>query len=550
MSLKKDEYRALEDVVGPDNISDDEAILDSYAFQWSTELFTPDCGKFMPRPEAVLVPGTAEEVQAIVRACNRYKRKYKAHSTAWVVYATTYQEGQILIDLRRLDKILDIDEKNQFAVVEPYVIGATLQAEAMKVGLNTHMIGSGCASSPLAAATSFMGHGPDSVYMGQAAENLLAVEWVMPTGEILRTGSLGSGAGWFCGDGPGPSARGIIRGSMGARGAMGVFTKCALKLYPWPGPYPIPVEGTIPAYRTRVPKNLRVYTVAFPNWQAYADTLYKVYDSEIGYIFHRQYNKLGADIGPAFFQMYIDPTKTIDDLEEIMNRPEIKALTEEMRISTQVILAGMTERDIAYQEKALDEILAETKAWKVTKMSEPEMEEFTLLYLTKMCFKALNMTLSGGYRGSWSQKGTPDFAISYVPIASEILARHQQSGLLAQVGGDSMMGPASGQGGGSYTGFEQFCFYDPADINSVKAALAYFEECSVAAKKMGLSSGYEWRIFEALLTPAEKRAKFLAAPQPDMYKYQTRIREVFNPNDLGDDQYAVLPDVEGNEGKG
>jgi hypothetical protein len=326
---------------------------------------------------------------------------------------------------------------------------------------------------------------------------------------------------------------------------MGVFTKCALKLYPWPGPFPIEVEGTIPAYRAKsLPKNLRAYTIAFPNWQAYADTLYKVYDSEIGYIIHRQFNKLGADLGPGFFQMFTNPSKTIDDLEDILKKPEIKKLTEEMRISTQVILAGMTVRDIAYQEKALDEILAETKAWKVTAMSEPEMENFTLLYLIKMCFKALNMTFSGGYRGSWSQKGTPDFAISYVPVASEILARHQQNGLLVQAGGDSMMGPASGQGGGSYTGFEQFCFYDPADINSVKASLAYFEECATTAKKMGLSAGYEWRIFEALLTEQEKRARFLKAPQPALYNYQRKIREVFNPNNLGDDMYTVMPNPE------
>lgn len=545
MSLPKDEYRALEDIVGTDNISDDGAILDAYAFEWGSELFTRDAGKFMSRPEAVLVPGSAEEVQGIVRACNRYKRKYKAHSTGWVVYATTYQEGQILIDLRRLDRILDIDEKNMFAVVEPHVIGATLQAEAMKVGLNTHMIGSGCSSSPLASATSFMGHGPDSIFMGQAAENLLAVEWVMPTGDLLKTGSLGFGSGWFCGDGPGPSTRGIIRGSMGARGAMGVFTKCALKLYPWPGPASIDVQGTIPAYRaSSLPKTLRAYTIAFPNWQAYADTLYKVYDAEIGYIFHRQFNKLGADLGPGFFQMFTDPSKTIDDLEDILKKPEVQKLTEEMRISTQVILAGMTARDIAYQEKVLDEILAETKGWKVAAMSEPEMEDFTLLYLIRMCFKGLNMTFSGGYRGSWSQKGTPDFAISYVPVASEILARHQKSGLLVKAGGDSMMGPASGQGGGSYTGFEQFCFYDPADIESVKASLAYFEECATTAKKMRLSSGYEWRIFESLLSEQEKRARFLASPQPEIYHYQRKIREVFNPHNLGDDMYTVMPSPE------
>src|SRR4030042_6856290 len=99
--------------------------------------------------------------------------------------------------------------------MEPYVIGSTLQAEVMKVGLNTHMIGAGASCSPLASATSLMGMGADTIFMGQSTENLLAVEWVMPTGDILRTGSLGSGLGWFCGDGPGPSLRGIFRGVVG-----------------------------------------------------------------------------------------------------------------------------------------------------------------------------------------------------------------------------------------------------------------------------------------------------------------------------------------------
>ena len=36
------------------------------------------------------------------------------------------------------------------------------------------------------------------------------MEWVTPEGEIVRTGSLGSGDGWFCSEGPGPSVRGIM----------------------------------------------------------------------------------------------------------------------------------------------------------------------------------------------------------------------------------------------------------------------------------------------------------------------------------------------------
>jgi len=541
MSLEKDIYQLFEDIVGSENISNDEPILDSYSFQWGSELFRPNGNRFMPRPDAVLLPGSAEEVQSIARICNKYKIKFKAFSTGWCVYAAPYKEGQILLDMRRMDRILDIDEKNMFAVIEPNVIGATLQAEAMKIGLNTHMIGSGCVSSPLAAATSFLGHGPDSLFMGQAAENLLAAEWVLPTGDIVRTGAMGSGIGWFSGDGPGPSIRAIVRGGSGARGAMGVFTKCAVKLYPWPGPTQLPVEGTIPAYGSTLPKNIRAYTIAFPDWKAYGDAHYKIYNAEIGYILHRQYNKLGEDLAPAFFKMYIDPTKTIDDLEEMLEKPEIKKLTEELRISTQIVLAGMTSRDIAWQEKALEEILAETKGWKVAAMSDPEMEKFTLLYLIRLGFKGLNMVFSGGYRGSFSQKGTPDFALKYRPIAADVLAKHQKTGLIVDSGGDSMMGPGGGMGGGGHIGFEQFCFYDPSDLSSINGALEYFEDAAGTAKKLGLTSGYEARIFETRLSEEEKRTAYLSSKQPALFKYQRKIKDIFDPNDLGDDQYAVMP---------
>ena len=107
--------------------------------------------------------------------------------------------------------------------------------------------------------------------MGQGDENMLGLEWVMPDGEIQRIGSLGSGLGWFYGEGPGPSIRAIIRGRQGTMGAMGVFTKCAVKLYPWPGPKVLPVEGKAPAYRTNLPKHFSSIYTGLPHWQAYAD---------------------------------------------------------------------------------------------------------------------------------------------------------------------------------------------------------------------------------------------------------------------------------------
>ena len=96
-----------------------------------------------------------------------------------------------------MDRIIEIDEKNRFAIIEPYVIGAQLQAEVMKLGLNLNIIGAGCSTSIVASACAYSGIGPAAYNMGGNAESLLGQEWVTPDGEIIRTGSLSSGCGWF-----------------------------------------------------------------------------------------------------------------------------------------------------------------------------------------------------------------------------------------------------------------------------------------------------------------------------------------------------------------
>jgi hypothetical protein len=211
----------------------------------------------------------------------------------------------------------------------------------------------GASCSPLASATSYAGAGPDTIFMGSGDENLLALEWVLPNGDLIRTGSLGAGSGWFCGEGPGPGIHGLIRGNLAARGAMGVFTKCALKLYPWPGPSLMPVEGTIPAYRTLLPDNFKAYTLAFPSWRAWADCAHKILDAGIGYIAHRQFNMFGRDLKFPMIKILSDPEKTLTDLQNLAKDPEIRKVNESMKREFQIVLAGMTPGDTDWQEKAL-----------------------------------------------------------------------------------------------------------------------------------------------------------------------------------------------------
>ncbi len=544
MPMSREVYEALENIVGPENISEEPAILDSYAFQWLAE-FRQNGSKFMPRAGAVVLPGSAEEVQAIVKTCNRYKLKCKAHSTGWGLYGAPITENAIQLDMRRMDRILEIDEKNMFAVIEPYVIGATLQAEAMKVGLNTHMIGAGASCSPLAAATSFQGAGPDSIFMGSGPENLLAAEWVMPTGDILRTGSLGSGLGWFSGDGLGPSLRGIFRGVLGACGGLGVFTKIAVKLYPWPGPAVMPIEGTVPAYTAQLPENIRAHTLAWSTWEGYAGAVYKIYNNDIGYIAHRQFIMFGDELQAAVLKILTDTTKTLDDLEELLKKPEIQELTEEMKRSFQIVLAGMTPRDIEYQEKVLDQILTETGGWKVAAMEEATMAGWSALYMIKLCFKTLNYVYAGGFHDAMARGGTPDLVTSgWMEEMREQKRKFGKQGGIVDDGGDAGMGSVGTAGGGGYSAFENFILYDPSDAESVEAARACNADAGHIAMEAG-AGGYNFFFME------KERVQALLAgrARPAIFQWQRKIKEAFDPNEVGDGSYLYLGEQENRSGE-
>ena len=281
MPLKREIYRALEDVLGPENISEDPIILYAYVpLRLRLEAAT---GKAMPRFEAVTLPKNTGEVQAIVRLCNKYRIQYKASSTGWGSYGDPGGPGVVKLDLRRMNRILEVNEKNMYAVVEPYVIGAQLQAELMKRGLICNMTGAGsnCSALPIAA---HQGLGHLSISGSYGERNQLALEWVTPDGEIVRIGSLGSVGEWFCGDGPGPSLRGIIRGSVAPLGGLGVFTKAATKVYHWPGPGTFSIEGVSPRYAPSIPPGFMIRYISFPSADKLREAARKIGESEIGFI--------------------------------------------------------------------------------------------------------------------------------------------------------------------------------------------------------------------------------------------------------------------------
>jgi len=352
-------FGELVNILGPDYVSDDPAVTEAYSREsqipygspMSRSAREPEIAAELPRLKAefVVLPGYTEDVQAVVRLAKRYKFPFSVTCTGLkIADFGAVRPYWCIIHLKRMNK-LEVDEKNMYAIVEPYVTHAQLQAEAMKLGLFNAIPDAGAQGSALANYINEGGHG--TVYRtGYGSRNILGMEWILPSGEILRTGSLANpAAGYFWNEGPGPDARGLLRGLLGNRGALGIVTRVAIKLFPWPGPPVFPCEGIAPKKRSELPtQNFRHYLFTYPSLQQAIEAMIEISKAEIG---------VRVAVDPALFSAWW----LTNSREEFWATWTEEYWQKNYKDCLEVSLWGFTpERQADYEEKVLRQIVAET----------------------------------------------------------------------------------------------------------------------------------------------------------------------------------------------
>jgi glycolate oxidase len=363
MELNKEAYRTLEDIVGPEYITQELAYRDTYNQVWGNMLVYGQ--KWSKRPAAILLPATTEEVSAIVKICNRYHILFKPFSSGFEVMATSVEsENSIILDLKRMNRILEIDSKNMLAVVEPYVSVYRLQIEAAKCGVMMGNIGAGPNAGVVAAIAAHFGSGETMVSTSGLDRNLLGCEWVLPTGEILRLGSSESGDGWYSADGPGLSLRGLLRGRAGANGGHGVITKVSAKLYPWYGPPEwefVRDEGRVPSHRypKQALSGYKAFVITFPSLDHMYDA---VRDTAQAEILHSMWTFFQ---GGGFY-----PEGNDEELALRMQGSMEERL--KMDLSAAYTIAANSQREMAYKEGCLLKICDRLGGKKLPEFNRPE----------------------------------------------------------------------------------------------------------------------------------------------------------------------------------
>ena len=216
-------YDSLVTIVGKDFVSDRKEERYFYARD----------GGLMPphEPDFVVMPKTTEEVQEIVKLANREKVPIVPKGSGLALTGLVIpQQGGIVLDMKRMDKILEVSKKSRYVVVEAGVTHGILKSHLQKHHPDLrHSVPDAPPVATIVANAVIHGQGRLSQQHGFNSDMVSGLEVVLPTGELCRIGSCSVSSYWFSKGPPLPDLSGLF---MGWFGTTGVITKLGLKLYP------------------------------------------------------------------------------------------------------------------------------------------------------------------------------------------------------------------------------------------------------------------------------------------------------------------------------
>lgn len=216
--MKDSVLSALGEIVGRKNLLTDPVYREAYSYDGTPLL--------RQLPEAVIFPESPEQIAKIMELANQERFAVVPRGSGTGLSGGSVPvENSVVIVMTKWDRILEIDNENLTAWVEPGVITEKLQNEVEKLGLFYPPDPGSMKICTIGGNVAENAGGLRGLKYGVTKNYVLGVEAILPNGELLRSG------GKNVKDVAGYNLRDVM---IGSEGTLGVFTKILLRLIPKP----------------------------------------------------------------------------------------------------------------------------------------------------------------------------------------------------------------------------------------------------------------------------------------------------------------------------
>ena len=203
---------ALRAAIAPDRVRIGAAEL---------SLYRRDASNFDGNASVVCFPITTVDVQAVVRVCVEHHVPFVARgSGTGLAGGATPLDGAVVISLTKMNRILSVDPESRQAWVEPGVLNLDLTKAVQHHGLHFAPDPSSQQSCTIGGNVANNSGGPHCLADGVTSAHILAIEVVLPEGDIITIG----------GQDPEPLGLDLRGAFVGSEGMFGIATKICVRL--------------------------------------------------------------------------------------------------------------------------------------------------------------------------------------------------------------------------------------------------------------------------------------------------------------------------------
>jgi glycolate oxidase len=207
----------LIEIVGKDNFTDQLEELVTYAY---------DASMNVHRPDAVVWPESTEQVAAVVKLANEYKIPIVPRGAGTSLSGGAIPiQGGIIIDLSRMNQILEMSIEDRYARVQAGVVCDDLNRALAKHGFTFPPDPASSSVATIGGNVATNAGGIKGAKYGTTRDYVLGLQVVLPTGEVMHTGSYTMKC---------VSGYDLAKLFIGAEGTLGVITEVTLKINPLP----------------------------------------------------------------------------------------------------------------------------------------------------------------------------------------------------------------------------------------------------------------------------------------------------------------------------